>query len=440
MKKEWLHKGPSLSEIVAEKKDDRKDRSRKLALIIPSYNNNEILKKHIDKLSNQTFKDFDIIIVYGENDRFIQTPEWASIVHLRKYGRMGCAGAFYIGENYTLAEKYNVIIQADNDCLPESVDLLERLVDEINEKKVLLPRTFRSSAKHPEFFIHCYGGRTREILEKTGLTYLPLYIGGEELDIMWRIRKSGFQVHQIDASVSHPRVLPFVLWSAGKMYYYNRGNILQLFLAKAYFRAALLLFNQIMLAVAFFVMGKFRVSKKFLEVVWSISEMDFFRKKQYESGKTIAKLEETELAEADIIINADSEDRRANDNFESVVSLHQNIGSPWKMFIKRISCSLRYFLDIRKYFGKKVQFLEWCSFIDIAVMLMAKSSHIKIKDKKYEIIGTRSILAIVLGFFVVVIAVLPSTFLALFLTLFGLLNKKNKGITNEHYLPFDAFK
>ena len=99
MKTEWLKRGPSLGELVAEVKDNRRKKRSRLTLIIPTFRDNELLEKHITKLANQTFQDFDVIIVYGEEDRFIETPKWASILHIREKGRNGCAGAFYLGGN-----------------------------------------------------------------------------------------------------------------------------------------------------------------------------------------------------------------------------------------------------------------------------------------------------------------------------------------------------
>ncbi len=120
----FLRRGPELGELVAETRDGRKGGRKRIAVAIPTRNWNEILSEHVKRLSKQAFRDFDVIIVYGEDDEFLDDVCGLPVVHIRRKADCGSAGGFYIGEKFAFDEGYDMVVLADNDALPDSDSLV----------------------------------------------------------------------------------------------------------------------------------------------------------------------------------------------------------------------------------------------------------------------------------------------------------------------------
>jgi GT2 family glycosyltransferase len=431
-KQKWLKKGPDLRELISEVKDERKNRPRNLALIIPTYRNEKLIQTHVDALSKQTTKDFDIIIVYGEKDRFINSPNWASISHIRERGRNGCAGAYYLGEKYALKEGYGKIVLADDDCLPESNNLLENEAMELESNDVVVPRAFRGTRTNPEYWIHYYGGMTRKVLEKVGLTFIPLYVGGEDLDFMFRIQEEGFTFHRITSAVVHPRTVPFVLYPPQMLYYYSRGAVIQLFLAKKYVRCAWLIFTILMMAASFRILGKRIIAKEHLRIVRNATGMKFFEEIATDV-KPDNPLKEVKSPEVDVTLDVDSKEARGQDSLNQTLSLHINNRNAWREYGQRIGNFISTAAEARKYLGKRVLFAEWCSSMDLVVMLMARSSYIKTGGNTYAISQNRGLARICSGLILLVGITPIMAALALMFTVYGIANKTLNHIDSHRY-------
>ena len=186
----WLDKGPELSELVSERLDRRSSR-KDVAVVITTSGNPEVLEEHLGALGKQKFRDFDVLIVYGQRDSFAAGPRWAGILHLREKARGGSSGAFYIGQKAALEEGYRTIILADDDCIPVSDDLMGRLAQGVEEgHKILLPKLDKGERGIRMTRIpHYYGAFGREVFERAGLTYLPLFFGGDDVELFHRMAK-----------------------------------------------------------------------------------------------------------------------------------------------------------------------------------------------------------------------------------------------------------
>ncbi len=224
MRDGWKKEGPALDELVLETKDGRKGK-RALAIVITSFQARESLAEHLRRLSRQSRKDFDIIAVYGEKDEFLETPGWAGVLHVREKGRMGCAGANYIGQKIALQEGYESVILADDDCMPVSDDLVEKLAGSPGD--CAMPNAgYGGQEAVSGFIIHHYGILRRGALEKAGLTYLPFGNGGEDLELIARIRKAGMKISHADAGGCHPAAAPMMLEGGGRLFHYQWGLLL----------------------------------------------------------------------------------------------------------------------------------------------------------------------------------------------------------------------
>jgi GT2 family glycosyltransferase len=418
---QWLQSAPELGELVAGISDRRKDRKGKIAVVIPSFNNNLLLKKQLEMLSKQTFSDFDIIAVYGKDDDLIDTPEWASMLHIKEKSRTGSAGAFYIGEKKALEDGYELITLADNDCVPVSEDLFEKFSDAADKgADVMLPHIIYVPSEKSQngYVIHHYGCLKNEVFRKAGLSFLPFYFGGEDFELFERIRDSGFKVHNIDSLVSHPKNKPALISSEKRKYYCGRGELEALLINGKYLRAFTYTILYLEMGLAFLLMGKKSLADEIFRSVRNATSMEFFKSRNEPLDETI---EATVPEKFDIALSEENihEDKHW---------LNVNAGAA-----KRMSYLLSELLHSNHYFGKRVLVSERHDPADIIAMLMAKTAYIKFEGKYYLVHKNRGTLSIIGALFLLGLSlpfIMAGSFL---LTLHGALNKKIRNISSQRY-------
>ncbi len=417
----WLVNGPELSELVAEVLDNRKNKKAKLAVVIPSFKNNSLLKKQLDKLSEQTFRDFDIIAVYGKDDDFVDTPEWASMLHIKEQSRTGSAGAFYIGQKKALEDGYELITLADNDCIPISEGLLEKFSDAAKKgADVMLPDIIYvpSEKSQKGYVIHHYGCMKNEVFRKIGLSFLPFYFGGEDFELSERITDNGFKIHNLDSLVSHPKNKPALISSEKRKYYCGRGELEALLINGKYLRAFTYMVFYLEMGLAFMLMGKKNLAGEIFRSVRNAASMEFFKSRSEPVDETI---EASVPGNFDIILG--EENIHGDKHW-----LNVNAG-----VAKRISYIFSQLLHSNRYFGKSILISERHDPADIIAMLMAKTAYIKFGGKYYLVHKNRSALSIIEGLFLLGLS-LPFIIAASFsLTIYGALNKKIRGISSQCY-------
>lgn len=184
-----MNKEPDIDHLTAEIRDDRKGEN-KVAIIIASYKGNHILKEHLQYLKHQTFKKFDIVIVYGTRDEFLPTPKWASIVHIRRSRDFGSAMAYYTGEKFFLQEKYDMFIEADNYSFPQSKDIVEKLVRAIiagNEYAYPKIKYRHTQIITVSASIRHYACVKRSLAERVGLAFAPFDMYAEDVEYSRRL-------------------------------------------------------------------------------------------------------------------------------------------------------------------------------------------------------------------------------------------------------------
>jgi GT2 family glycosyltransferase len=277
----WLREGPSLNELVRGIRDGRGGRRSRTAVLIPTWRRNDLVMEHLLRLSRQSQRDFDVIVVYGEEDEPLDGTFGLPCVHILRKGDIGSAGGFYVAEKFALGSGYEFIVRADNDCFPETPTLLADLLQKLDEgADVAFPRIRNMDGKEPSHnsLLPQYGCLRAGVLREVGLTYLPLHFGGEDIELLERIKKGGYRVAYADSVAYHAQhagVSPFAC-GGSKMRYYMRSDILWRFLSyppfSVYFRSFTTIFCGI-----FFMFSRKDLSGLMLDAAAAGSLLRFFK-------------------------------------------------------------------------------------------------------------------------------------------------------------------
>jgi len=195
----------------------------KISVIILNWNGKEVLEKAIKSILNQTYKNFEVIVVdNGSTDGSIEMIERYSNVKLIK-----------LPYNYGIVEPRNIgmknangdlLFVIDNDVEVKE-DAFENAVSKFNNKKLgivscsLIDKNGKTSVwmhKFPKekydkksFLTTIYSGGAhvirKSILSKTG--YYPGYffITAEEMDLSWRTIDIGYEIRYFPDIVVYHR-------------------------------------------------------------------------------------------------------------------------------------------------------------------------------------------------------------------------------------------
>ncbi len=233
----WLKAGPALGELCPRIVDRRQGR-RRIALVIPTIGK-PCLREHLERLAGQTSGDFDVIIVYGEGEGPAVAPPGVPCVHLLCEKNLGSAGGFYAGERFALDEGYEKVVLADDDCLPVSDDLIERLDNATGGADIALPDISYGAVSRPVpgSLLPHYGCVRASAFRAAGLTYAPFFFGGEDVELMGRLLGAGLRLAHADAVASHPLLPSSFLAPPQKTFYYIRGGVLGKYLCGSFVMA-----------------------------------------------------------------------------------------------------------------------------------------------------------------------------------------------------------
>ncbi|MBU0527959.1 glycosyltransferase [Candidatus Micrarchaeota archaeon] len=405
---------PKLESIISKKIDRRKGNHAKTAIVIATYQNPEVLKKHLDLLEKQSFKDFDIIIVYGENDNFLDgAPE--DILHIKEKGRNGCAGAFYIGQKTALDEGYENIISADDDCFPVSETLVEELVRRVQkENTIAIPKWRRDKEKIQHEYVFHYSCIPQKILRKSGLPFYPLFFGGDDVEMIERIKKMGINVEHTEATTYHELLEMPLTDNTQKRYLYSRGGFEAWLLLGNYARAFLFCFFHLTGATSFLIFRKNERAKGIVSAMINGSLMEFGNKKIPAADDVIVV--EYKKKSLDVVVDKSSDPSKLR---------YGSIFAGFPRLIRWPMKSLLFFQDFKKYFGKTVVFVKRYERIHLPIMLMAKSAYLQGDEKTYELYKDRGKIGIIFGMLIMLILVPSVVVSSLFLVVIGIISSRN---------------
>lgn len=233
-KKEWLEHAPSLQELVDKIEGEPADKKR-ILVAIPVYNETAFLIKQLEQLNQQQPCNFDVLVVLSpflsskeilmQMEKTGLTPKF-SIIWAKRKEDYGSAGGFYFLERYSVEKGYNILVEADVDCLPTTNDLIEKLITALDQGyDVAMPRTKKGN--RTAYNLRFYSAIRTSLLGKAGVTFLPFFYWSEDVELFERMERNGAKVAQVnDYEVTHPFKLPILFLAPPQILYYRTRNYL----------------------------------------------------------------------------------------------------------------------------------------------------------------------------------------------------------------------
>lgn len=387
---ERINQGPSLEAVSGDRLDSRRSQPADTVLIIPTYRKKEVLRQHLSRLRGQIGKNFDIMIIYGEGEGFESGFPDLSILHVSERGKNGCAGSFYIGEKLALREGYRRIILSDDDCLPLSDSLIKDLTNAIDAGlDIAMPhiKLKEGSAKH--WLISHYACMRSEVLRKAGLTFLPFYFGGEDVEMLNRMRHLGFRLGHVGAEVFHGEMPSPMIDGTEKRYYYIKGGLQASILSGNLREMLQFSLFHLVSSAAFFSLGNPGMASLYLKGIGDGMGMVF-----YDSYRGEPKRDKQRCAQkpgaGDTVVKRDMS--------LNLDMLKNARGISAAAFMAGWLCtSSSYFLRFREFFGRRVFFNGRSDPVHMPILLMASDAYILAGGETLIIFEGRNAIQIIGG-------------------------------------------
>jgi len=189
-----------------------------LLVAMPCFNEYQLLLRHLDILTRQSFQDFDLLIVLGKDFDGQKLVSYAlgkkfkfGIIVCRRNSDSGSAGGFAAGQKYALENGYKYVILADVDCLPRDKRLIERLYGSRQAGFVSPTEAFDGEdgfrfapdSKNRDAYtpVTHYCLYSIGLVKKYGLMFAPIYTGADDAEYAERIREKR---EFIGCAVAHP--------------------------------------------------------------------------------------------------------------------------------------------------------------------------------------------------------------------------------------------
>lgn len=238
-----------------------------VAANIVTYNRINELKRCLEALRNQSYKDFDVIVVNnGSTDGTLEFLEEQTDLIVINQTNLGSSGGQYAGMRYMFENGYEWFWTMDDDGIPEpsqlenlmkysnQYKLMNALVVDKDNKDELAFATKKTGTTIERFtepviesFVHPFNGTliSREVIQTIGFVKKEMFIWGDEREYMLRAMHYGIQPVTITNAIHyHPKekgirvnVIPFCSRfqlvvkpeNLSKYYYRNQGYITKYF-------------------------------------------------------------------------------------------------------------------------------------------------------------------------------------------------------------------
>lgn len=212
----------------------------RIAAVVVTYNRLSMLKDCLQSIKNQTYSNFDIIVVNnGSTDGTEEYLAAQKDLVVINQENCGGAGGFFSGMKYMINNNYDALWMMDDDGLPDKVQLeklikysLEYNIDYANalvldrndRKTILLSPKYLSKldgCKDVMFgSVLPFNGTYvwRDVIEKVGLIKKEMFIWGDEREYTARVRSYDFKTATVKSAIHyHPpfkgewrNILPFI--------------------------------------------------------------------------------------------------------------------------------------------------------------------------------------------------------------------------------------
>jgi len=189
----------------------------KLAVVVVTYNRLDFLKKNLESLCGQTRKPAEIIVVDnastdGTRDFLSRFSAECSILRvIRLTENVGGSGGFAAGLKDAISRGADWVWMMDDDAVPfpDALYEIEKVMRTVPLKTgVLLSRiTDREEFSKSDIIIPAVKGTfvgfavRREVVQKVGYPDSSFFIYADDYDYSVRIRKAGFDILKVNASV-----------------------------------------------------------------------------------------------------------------------------------------------------------------------------------------------------------------------------------------------
>ncbi|MEM4221873.1 MAG: glycosyltransferase family A protein [archaeon] len=207
---QYVYNPPNIDELCGKILDKRDGRKKDLAVIVVASGSQETLHEFLNFVSKQSYKKFDVIIIYNTSDPFYKKfDNKLSILHIIRKRNLGFGGAVYLGQKIAVKEKYKYITFFDVDRFVANQDAFKLMITELEKNpniSVVMGLCEYSNKKDYRLVAPSIIGGIfkREFLEKHGYYYLPFYFGMEDNDFAGRVYYSKEYKILNEVLLTHP--------------------------------------------------------------------------------------------------------------------------------------------------------------------------------------------------------------------------------------------
>lgn len=218
---------------------------KSIACIVVTYNRLNLLKRCIDSIRNQKYKEFDLFVI--NNGSTDGTKEWLESqydINTINQDNLGGAGGFYSGMKVAYEKGYDWIWMMDDDGVADCNQLRELYNNSIDNGYLFVnalvinidnPEKLSFGLQHKNLVIldkqealkyeiieniNPFNGTliNRELIKKIGFIKKEMFIWGDEKEYGLRAKNEGFQHYTITSALHyHPqikaitkKIIPFI--------------------------------------------------------------------------------------------------------------------------------------------------------------------------------------------------------------------------------------
>ncbi len=221
-----------ISNVFFSKIQDNRSSKKSIALFSPA-GDKKMLELFVSIIKKQSFKDFDVLLIYPKGAEFFNDDS-LSIINAEEKLPLGTSGCFFAGQVFLYQQGYDIIINVDLDAIPSTPDLLSNLISKAIEKKIVCVPLSASEEKiiPGRFIINHYGAFPRSVFDNIGFVTPYFWRGAEDWDMAQRLQKHNLIEVVNSLHILHPLPASSVYHKlvSRKKYYPYLSSLMKAFL------------------------------------------------------------------------------------------------------------------------------------------------------------------------------------------------------------------